>query len=76
MKTNEEIRAELQSIAAVRWEWYVELRQIASAHLEDELNDWLGADHGQGISSSDVSCHLIEMVRCGEISLDTGLVYW
>ena len=75
MRTNEEVRAELQSIAAVRWEWYVELRQIASEHLSDELNDWLGDDHGNGISSSDVSCHLIEMIRFGELSIDTGLVY-
>ena len=76
MKTFEEVRDELQSLAAVRWSWYVELRQIASEHLSEELRDILGDDHGQGISSSDVSCHLIEMIRFGGLSIDTGLVYW
>ena len=75
MRTNEEVQAELQSLAEVHWSWYVELRQIASEHLSDELNDWLGDDHGNGISSSDVSCRLIEMIRFGELSIDTGLVY-
>lgn len=74
MKTFKEVQGELRTLSEVHWSWYVELRQIASEHLSEELRDRLGDDHGQGISSSDVSCHLVEMVRFGEVSVDTGLV--
>jgi hypothetical protein len=45
---------------------YVLLRRWASDRLSERLRDWLGEDHGQGISSSDVSCSLIDAIRFGD----------
>jgi hypothetical protein len=70
MKSFKEVQTDLQALAESDWSRFIEMRQIASADLELELREWLGDDHGQGISSSDVSCHLIEMVRFGELAID------
>ena len=69
MKTFEQAKDEVQALYYTNYEKYIAVRRHASADLEGELRDWLGDDHGHGISSSDVSCHLIEMVRFGEMSL-------
>jgi len=69
MKTFEQAQSEVQALYFTNYERYLTLRRYASADLEAELRDWLGDDHGHGISSSDVSCHLIEMVRFGEASI-------
>ena len=74
MKTFEDTMAEVQALYFTNYPRYIELRQTASADLERELREWLGDDHGQGISSSDVSCHLIEMVRFGELTIDNDSV--
>lgn len=71
MKTFEQVREELTAFRLADWSGYVELRQVASRHLEADLRDWLGDDHGHGISSSDVSCHLVEMIQHGELSIDS-----
>lgn len=70
MKTFEQAQAQVQALHSTNYERYLTIRRIASRDLERELIEWLGDNHGQGISSSDVSCHLIEMVQYGELTLD------
>jgi hypothetical protein len=67
MKTFDEVQDELKALAETDRARYIMLRQVASDDLSQELREWLGDDHPHGISSSDVSCHLNEMVRFGEL---------
>jgi len=69
MKTFEEVQQEVRELHERDLERYIELRREASKDLERELIEWLGEDHGQGIGTSDVSIHLIEMIRCGELKI-------
>jgi hypothetical protein len=48
---------------------YPYLRRWASNDLSDELREWLGPDHGQGISSSDTNHHLASKIRMFEVPM-------
>jgi hypothetical protein len=76
MRTFDEVMTEVQAFAKVPENWgaYLEIRWAAAEDLERDLREWLGEDHGQGISSSDVSCHLTEMIRAGDLVLPPSAV--
>ena len=45
------------------------LRRYASNHLSDQMREWLGEDHGHGISSSDVNHHLASLIRAFDVPM-------
>lgn len=69
MKTFQEAQAEVRELCRTNPPRYARLRRQAADDLEREMVEWLGEDHGEGIGTSDVSCHMIEMVRTGELVL-------
>lgn len=40
-----------------------EMRAIAADHLSQQWADQFGPDHGEGMGTSDVSCHLSSLAR-------------
>jgi hypothetical protein len=66
--TFEQAREEIAAIREADPATYTAMRKEASDSLQAEADEY-PEDYGFDIGSSDVSCRVIEMYRCGEMEV-------
>lgn len=69
IKTYDQARDEVRAIRLRCPGTYTTMRHEAAQDLEAQMRERYGEDHGEGIGSSDVSIHVIEMYRTGELEV-------